>query len=211
MPKEEIEKAVGQDNLKDHDPEWFRDRVIFVKMRQQKMAQVPEPTPEDIEEYYKTHQKEFWEEDRVHLWRIDFPKGGAFETEAVREQATEVRKQLVAQKEFPSEEELNNQSGGAKIKVRDEWYEVPVLRHELAEVASSLKPGEVSDLIEVSNCIFIMQLLEKTAAHQLPLHQVYDSASRSITKQRQAAAEQKWYQDLRKQAVIQIFPTPEDL
>ena len=66
------------------------------------------------------------------------------------------------------------------------WVERSVLRKELADVAFSLKPGQVSDVIETPDAVYLMLVEDKQPAHVKPLAEVRDDIEKTLRTQEQA-------------------------
>lgn len=80
-----------------------------------------------------------------------------------------------------------------------------MLRKELADVAFSLKPGQMSDIIETSQACYLMLVEQKRAAHVRPLGEVRDDIDATLRTQEQSRLEKRWIGNLKKKTFIRYF------
>ena len=85
------------------------------------------------------------------------------------------------------------------------WVERSVLRKELADVAFSLKPGQMSDIIETPQACYLMLVEQKRPAHVRPLSEVRDDIEATLRTQEQSRLEKQWIGGLKKKTFIRYF------
>jgi parvulin-like peptidyl-prolyl isomerase len=83
--------------------------------------------------------------------------------------------------------------------------EQSVLRPELANAVTSLKPGETSGVIETSDNCYILRVEDKRPVHVRPLNDVRSSIEATLRTQEQKDAQQRWIASLKKKAFIRFF------
>ncbi len=176
-------------------------------MRLQELAHVQNPADAEIEQYYNSHQKEFWQGERAYFARTIFKKSGATD-EAGIEIGTEVaRKKAVAFREKLLSGDVDSIAGMSEAK----WYEISSLRPELAKAISTVGTSGLSDVIETSDSFSILRVLDKENARPKTLAETTTEISKTLSRNRLNAAEERWYQTLRSKAVIERAPLPHDL
>ena len=79
------------------------------------------------------------------------------------------------------------------------------MRKELADAASTLKPGEVSDVIETPESDYLMLVEQIRPAHVRPLNEVRESIEATLRAQTQKEAQERWMESLKKKAFIRFF------
>ena len=79
------------------------------------------------------------------------------------------------------------------------------LRDELANVAFSLKPGEMSDPIEIGNAVYLMLVEDRRAAHIKSLNEVRDEVEEKLVTEERARLQKQWLERLRKKTFIRYF------
>ena len=85
------------------------------------------------------------------------------------------------------------------------WVERSVLRKELADTAFTLKPGQVSDVIETPEACYLMLVEQTRPAHVKLLSEVRDDVEATLRTQEQKQLEQQWIEKLKKKAFIRLF------
>jgi parvulin-like peptidyl-prolyl isomerase len=207
---QDLSAQLARDNSSAHDREWHRRQIVYRTLLKEKLGQIFEPTQEEIEQYYDTHQKEFWAEEGVRVSRIILSKGQATDhvgVETARNEAAAISARLANRADFASEA-IAHADGHISQPI---WFERGELRSELEKVAFSLKPGETSDVIETADSFFIVRVLERRSAEQKLLGDVTGQIRKNLLKERREAVEKGWFNGLRSQVVIQRFPLPPDL
>jgi peptidyl-prolyl cis-trans isomerase SurA len=81
-----------------------------------------------------------------------------------------------------------------------------VLRKELADVAFSLPPGQMSGIIDTPQACYLMLVEQKRTAHVKPLSEVRDDIEATLRTQEQARLEKQWIASLKKKSFIRQFP-----
>jgi peptidyl-prolyl cis-trans isomerase SurA len=180
----------------------MRDQIIVEALRAKNISSEIIISPHKIETYYLAHQDEFKLEDEIKLRMIVLNKPSESEAPAVRRLATEILGKIkdgAAFSEMATVGSQRNQGGDWG------WVERKVLRKELSDVAFSLKPAELSGVIETPEACYLMLVEEKRAAHVKPLSEVQDEIERTmLTKERSRL--QKLYVDrLKKKTFVRYF------
>ncbi|HEY5910831.1 MAG TPA: tetratricopeptide repeat protein [Verrucomicrobiae bacterium] len=183
-------------------------RLIEQAMRHRKLLHLAAPTPGEIELYYFTHEAEFRLAESVDLGLIAVNKNPTNTAEALTVQQKEVRDlraRLAAGADFAAEARLHSQGAQARNGGNWGWIEVSALRKELAEVAKTLKLGEVSEVIETPEAFYIMHIKDRRPASLQPLPVVRERIEKDLIRTRREAAEERWIESLRRSAVIAYY------
>jgi parvulin-like peptidyl-prolyl isomerase len=85
------------------------------------------------------------------------------------------------------------------------WVERSVLRKDLADAAFALKPGQVSDVINTPESVYLMLVEQTKPAHARPLDEVRDDIEKTLRTQEQARLEKEWIDGLKKKTFIRYF------
>jgi parvulin-like peptidyl-prolyl isomerase len=85
------------------------------------------------------------------------------------------------------------------------WVERSVLRKDLADGAFSLKPGQVSGVIDTAQSVYLMLVEQTKPAHAKPLDEVRDEIEKTLRTQEQARLEKQWIEGLKKKTFIRYF------
>lgn len=192
--------------------EAFRERHrqsdLVGAARREKIENLEPPTPEQIEQYYQSHEQDFRAEENVKLGMIVLnknPTNGPAPVESQRKNADAMRARLVAGADFAAEAKLHSQGTQAQQGGDWGWLERNVLRKELDGVAFSLKPGELSDVIETKEACYIMRVVDRRPATLKPLAEVREEIEKTLQAQDRSAALKHWLDELRADAFVRYF------
>lgn len=182
----------------------MRDQIIIEAMRAQYLGQDRFVSPRQIENYYNEHLKDYALEQQVHLSMIVLNKHGGT-NDPVPALAHEILQKIKQGESFG--DLAATYSEGSQRQQRGDWgwVERSVLREDLADVAFSLKPGEVSDVIETEKSCYIMRVEEVQAAHYKPLREVEQDIERTLQAQERTERQTQWIDRLKRKTFIRYF------
>jgi len=173
-----------------------RDQYIVSALRSKNVAQEIVISPFKVENYYRAHQNDFKVEDEIRLRMIVLNKISPDDTNTVA-RAREIRAQILAGASFAemasvySQDAQHNQGGDRG------WIARSVLRKDLGDVAFALQPGQVSEVIELPDACYLMQVEQTRPAHVKSLNEVRDDIERNLRAQEQARLEKQWIDRLK--------------
>jgi len=183
----------------------IRDQYIESALRNQNVSREIVISPYKVETYYLGHQDDFKVEDEIKLRMIVLNKTADDSTNTAA-LAREIVSQIKEGASFQDMASVYSQGSQQKQGGDWGWVERSVLRPELATIAFSLKPGEVSDVIETPEACYLMLVEQTRPAHVRPLTEVRDDIEKSLRTQEQARVQKHWIDSLKKKTFIQIFP-----
>jgi peptidyl-prolyl cis-trans isomerase SurA len=182
-----------------------RDKTIIEQLRLQKLSEDKIIiSPYKIETYYKLHQDEFKVGDEVQLRMIVLNKISPDDATA-RQRANEIIADLKKGSSFQQLASLYSQDPEQK---GNDWMETSVLRKELADAVTTLRPGDTSGVIETSDECYILQLEDRRTAHVKPLKDVRSNIETTLRALAQKDEERRWIDSLKKKAFIRYFAGP---
>jgi peptidyl-prolyl cis-trans isomerase D len=85
------------------------------------------------------------------------------------------------------------------------WVERSVLRKELAAPAFALNPGQISDVIDTADAVYLMLVEDKKTAHAKPLADVRGEIEKTLRSQEQARLQKQWMDGLKKKTFVRYF------
>jgi peptidyl-prolyl cis-trans isomerase D len=170
-------------------PEQRRLRYVLIT-NQQAPAQVSD---QELREYYTQHLADYRVPDRVKVAHILFKTTGKSSAEIadVTKKARDVLAQVRAGGNFAelakkySEDTATAPNGGELG-----WIVRGQTVKEFETVAFSMKPGQVSDLIQTTYGIHIIRVEDRQIAHLQSFDEVKDSIRAKLEQEKQAAAKQ---------------------
>ncbi len=182
-----------------------RDQYIVSALRAKNIS--PEKiiiSPYKVETYYLAHQDDFKVEDEIKLRMIVLNKTSGDDTNTAR-LAGEILAKIKEGATFQEMASVYSQDSQRSQGGDWGWVERSVLRKELADTAFTLKPGQVSGVIETPEACYLMLVEQARPAHVKPLSEVRDDVEVTLRTQEQKQLEQQWIAQLKKKAFIRLF------
>ena len=182
-----------------------RDQYIISAMRQKNVSQEIVISPYKIENYYLAHQDAFKMGDEIKLRMIVLNKSSP-DDQGPHRMAAEIVTQIKQGASFAQMASVYSEGSQREQGGDWGWVERSVLRKELADVAFSLPPGQMSGIIETPQACYLMLVEQKRPAHVKPLSEVRDDIEATLRTQEQARLEKQWIAGLKKKSFIRQFP-----
>jgi parvulin-like peptidyl-prolyl isomerase len=161
-------------------------------------------SPHAIEVYYVNHKDQFKVESEVKLRMIILNKseGDTNETAKLAGEILAKIKDGTSFTEMATVYSKDSQHTGGDWG----WVEKSVLLKDLANVAFSLKPGEVSGVIDTPKACFLLQVEDRRPEHIKPLNDVRDDIEKTLLAQDRDRLQKQWIERLRKKTFVLLFP-----
>ena len=182
-----------------------RNQYIESELRRMNISRELVISPYKVETYYLAHQDDFKVEDEIKLRMIVLNKKSDDDTNTLA-LAREILSQIKGGAAFSEMASVYSQGSQQKQGGDWGWVERSVLRKELAEVAFTLKPGQVSDVIETPEACYLMLVEQSRPARVRPLTDVRSEIEKNLRTQEQARLQKQWIDSLKKNTFIRIFP-----
>jgi len=181
-----------------------RNQYIVSALRQKNVSQEIVISPYKVETYYLAHTNDFKMEDQVKLRMIVLNKTSPDDTNTMQ-RANEVLTEIKNGASF--QEMASVYSDGSQKNQGGDWgwVERSVLRKDLAEAAFSLKPGQISGVIDTPESVYLMLIEQTKPAHARPLNEVRDEIEKTLRTQEQARLEKQWVDGLKRKTFIRYF------
>src|SRR4030095_14643241 len=134
-----------------------------------------------VSAYYNAHREEFTSEDQVKLRMITIRKS---ETGASRRKMIEEIREKIAGGAAVEDlarmysEDTNQEAGGDWG-----WINRRTLNDTLTKIAFSLKPGKVSDIVEVGNSYYLLYVEAKKNSTTKPLAEARDEIEKKLIQE----------------------------
>jgi peptidyl-prolyl cis-trans isomerase D len=166
----------------------------------------PQVTDAEIQQYYNQNQSNYKVDAQVkvrHILIAVDPNAGAAADAAAKAKAQGILDQLRKDngKDFADLAKKNSDDPGSK----DQGGELGWIKHGVTvpafdQTAFAQQPGQISGLVKTQFGYHIIQTEEKQDAHTKPLSEVRASIVDTLTKQKEAQAEQTFAQQLASEA-----------
>lgn len=181
----------------------FKDQVMTQKLVSFEVRSKVYVSPGEVNEYYKAHESEFTQGDRVRLLHILIRVGPRTEDEAksfALNLADEIRKGK------PFDEAAKAYSEGAEAKEGGEmgWMEKGQLLGEIDEQVFKAPEGGVVGPLPSSIGYHIFKIVERKQFAIKPISEVRDEIQDIIFREKMRNRLDKWIASLKKNAYISI-------
>ncbi len=179
-----------------------REQFIVEAMRSKNIAAEIIISPYKIENYYAANKDKYKVEDQVKLRMIVLNKAG---DPSAKKLADEIAVKLKEGADFAEMAGLHSQGSQRNQGGDWGWVEKSVLRKELADVAFTLKAGQVSEVIDTPEACYLMKVEEAREAHVRPLSEVRDEIERNLVLAERERLEKQWIEKLKKKTFVRYF------
>lgn len=191
--------------------EKIRRSLLIEKMLKAEVEKKSVITDIEVKAYYEKNSKQFEKPEGLRIQTISIippPNGGASVDKEARRRAEEAYKL--------AKETKNYQDFGmlAEKVSDDDWHvnmgdrsfvELSKLPPPVVQAASAMKPGEVSNLIQLGNAYTIFRLIEHEYAGKKPYAAVKAKLQSELQKQKRLELRAALNQKLRKTAKVEVL------
>ncbi len=183
--------------------EMERDKIIVQEMTRGAVRQnviVPEAK---ITQFYRDNAEEFSTGAEVKLRMISIKRSGS--SDSRRRMLEEIRSKVLGGADFGGLARMYDESPQQELDGDWGWIDRTKLNEVLTKAAFSLKPGEVSPVVEYADTYYLLFVEAKKAAKVTPLKDVRDEIDKRLTQQERQKLREDWLQKLRKKAFIKMY------
>jgi parvulin-like peptidyl-prolyl isomerase len=192
----------------------IRDQILVSKITRFEISNRVKVSDKEINQYYRDHQKEFWEDGRVrarHILFISERSSSETNRKAKLQQAKKVLNEIRKGRDFAdlameySEDVSASDGGDIGFVVRGKMV------REFEEAVFSLKPGQISDIVETEYGYHIIKVDEVVSGNTLTLKDAKERVTNVLTVEKQKQGYEDWIEELKKAAFIEVslFAEPE--
>lgn len=187
--------------------ERVKDKIIVRFMQQREVSGTDLViSPYKVEKYYKEHASEFEEGEKVKLRMIYIKKSPSQEdTDGARSLSQEILIKLTTGSDFSSLANVYSESPEKNDGGELGWVGKETLREELRDVAFSLKPGQISKVIETKDGFYILQVEETKPAKVTTLEEARVIIERLLTQLEREKLQKRWLATLKRKAYIRMY------
>jgi parvulin-like peptidyl-prolyl isomerase len=191
--------------------EKIRRSLLIEKMLQTEVEQKSVITVMAARTYYDRNPKQFEKPESVRIQTISIippqNKGSDVDKEARKraEEAYKFAKEIISYRDFGllaekvSDDDWRVNMGDRNI------VQISTLPPPVVKAAAAMKPGEVSNLIQLGNAYTIVRLVEHERASKAPFEAVKDKLQSDLQKQKRVDLRATLNQKLRKIAKIEVL------
>ncbi len=162
-------------------------------------------SPYKIQTEYELHLDDMKVDDEVKLRMIFLANNPERDAQATKKLAEEILSRIKGGASFAGEASTNSddayKSEGGLRPAEDR----KTLREDLAKVAFSLKPGDLSEVLEVAEGCYIMKVEEFHPAHTKALSEVRGEIEKNLEDKQRQRLRKLWIDRLKAKAFIRLF------
>jgi peptidyl-prolyl cis-trans isomerase C len=187
----------------------IRQDITVQKLIQSAIADKVAVKPEQLTDFYAKNPDQFKQPERVRASHIliTVPKGADAATkDAARTKAADILKDVKAGKDFAALAKQHSQDPGSGQNGGDlGFFQQGQMVGPFNDVAFTLAPGSVSDLVETEFGFHIIKVAEKQAARTVPLEEVRPQLEQYLERQNREQQTDAFVTDLKAKGKIEIL------
>jgi peptidyl-prolyl cis-trans isomerase C len=186
-----------------------RDDMVISKLIETEIAAKTAVKPEQVQEFYDKNPDQFKQQERVRASHIliSVPEGAdaAAKTQA-KAKAEQVLKDVKAGKDFAALAKEHSQDPGSAVQGGDlGFFQQGQMVGPFNDVAFSLAPGAVSDLVETQFGFHIIKVAEKQAGRTIPLTEVRPQVEQFLENRNREEQTEAFVTSLRTKGKVEIL------
>lgn len=183
--------------------EFQRDSIIVQEMRRMATKGAATVSDQKVMDFYKEHADEYSSPEEAKL-RMIVIRGGA-ENNSRRKMIEEIREKIVAGAEFGDLARMYSEGSEQEAYGDVGWVNRKHFNESLTKVAFALKPGQMSQVVELGGSYYLLLCEAKRQATTKPLKDVRAEIEKSLLAGERQKQQQDWLLKLRKKAYIKLF------
>ncbi len=185
-----------------------REKIIVQAMRQRAVRSDFVISPDKVEAFYRKNVAQYSTPEEIRLSMIVLRPGednSENPVETKRAMAREIRTKLADGADFPGMAQMYSDDSTGETGGDWGWIDRKTLNEQLNKIAFSLKPGELSDVIQIGDSFYIMRVEARKAATTRPLAELREEISKKLFEEERVRLQEQWLETLRKKAFVKIF------
>ena len=183
----------------------IKEEIIVNAMEFKNVGSVVVISPYKIETYYDLHLDDMKVDDEVKLRMIYLANKADRDAQATKKEAERILAQIKAGASFAEMASTNSEDAYKAEGGLRPAEDRKTLREDLAKVAFSLKPGELSDVLEVAEGCYLMKVEEFHPAHTKALNEVRSEIEKNLEAAQRQRLRKQWIDRLKAKAFIRLF------
>jgi len=187
--------------------EMQRDKVIVGAMRQNNVKGNFEATPQEVQAYYETNKQDFVTPEQLKLRMIVLNADplDSNSADSMSKTADEIREKIQAGADFATMAKTYSMDGTAASGGDWGYVDRKTLNQQLTDVAFSLSPGQVSQVVRIGDSFYTLYCESKKDSGVIPLTEVQSGIEKKLEQVQRQKATQRWIDSLREKAFIKIY------
>jgi len=180
-----------------------KDSVIVQEMRKQATKGAPTVSDTRILEFYKQHAEEYSSPEETKL-KVIILRGGP-EGGSKRKMMEEIREKIIGGAEFGDLARMYSEGGEQEAYGDVGWINRKYYNESLSKIVFALKPGQMSQIVELGGSYYLFYCEAKKAATVKPLKEMRPEIEKALLQTERQKQQQDWLGKLRKKAFIKMY------
>ncbi len=209
IPKEQFEKLLKDQGVSESKlKEDIRQQLLIEKVIE---TVTPGLSVSDSKarEFYDKNSEKFSHPEQVRASHILIAADRSKLTDKARadlkEKAVAILKRAKAGEDFAKLARENSEDPGSKMNGGDlGYFSEKDMVSSFSKAAFSLKPGEVSDVVETQFGYHIIKVTDRRPAGKVSFDQAKEQIKAALLQQERGLAFQKWFNDVRSKAKVEV-------
>ena len=205
--REAFQNALKQQKTSEAD---FREQMRrgrrVDKLVEKAVAEVGEPTEDDIRKHFETHKGEYAKGERVLAQHILISPDGDTQVskDEARAKIVTIRERVIGGKDFADEAAAHSMCPSGKEGGSLGWFSRGMMVPEFDQAVFSMNVGEVSDIIETQFGYHIIYKTDHEAAGEADFDQVREQVRDFLRHARRGEAMAAYVEELKAKAEIEV-------
>ena len=183
----------------------IKDEIIVNAMEFKNVGSGIVISPYKIQTEYELHLDDMKVDDEVKLRMIFLANKTDRDAQATKKKAEEILSKIKGGASFAEEASTNSDDAYRAEGGLRPAEDRKTLREDLAKVAFSLKPGELSDVLELPEGCYLMKVEEFHPAHTKALNEVRGEIEKKLEAEQRQRLRKQWIERLKAKAFIRLF------
>lgn len=185
----------------------MRDRLAVMMLRTESIGTQMVVSPRQIRERYEARQDEYQVPASARVAIITLEVANEAALPAQRELAESLRDRLLEGEAFAELAREHSTDTRAAEGGDRGWIDQPqrAFREEIASALTSLAPGEVSDVVETPEALYLVQVMDRREQRNIPFEEVRDTLRRELQREEENRLYQAWISQLEERHHIEVF------
>jgi peptidyl-prolyl cis-trans isomerase SurA len=180
------------------------DRMMVQAMRHKNVELNTIISPNRIQDYYRKHASEFTSKEQVKLRMIMIPAGTS-DPAGQKAMAEEILGKLVNGAEFERMAQIYSEDSTRDLGGDWGWVDRGTLTAPLEKVAFNLRPGKVSNIIQLGGNYYILKVEAKRGGVTRSFAEVREEIEKKLVAEEAQAKQERWLTSLRQKAYIKMY------
>ncbi len=185
----------------------IREQMIVGMMLSDEVSKRVRVTPEEVRNYYEAHKEQtYFIPEKVKYSVIVLNKGETSEEQSVkRQEAAKIRQRLLEGADFAETAKEVSEGSRAGEGGAFPWMQPSDARPELQEALKTLPAGQISDIVETEQQLYIVKVEARRQSAYKSFDEVHDEIKNTLLSQERLRLRKRWIDRLKNDNYVVIY------